>query len=330
MTTEHEASLSIFTFLQSQLPTPQSMNVRPTEVTTTDGIVVHAVDGSGFPTVLVPVPSGTDTYVDWQNKSISFGYRTIIIDGTETLFLTLQCKLERLLPQFALLVDDILDSIAREPGDANMVTRQVVDRWREMLKDSRQPLLSESQLSGLYGELTFLERLVAHHGASALETWTGPQGNRHDFECANASFEVKTTTNHNNMVVTFHGVRQLEATNDVPLYVIAHQVERVPGGESLPELLTRIYDAGVDRFDLLRKLAEAGYHEIDAVHYESGTFSILDSKSFLVNAGFPRITHDTVTDEAFLEKISALQYAVDLGHLEDSTFDLGTLRLAGK
>lgn len=330
MTVEQEPSLSIFTLLQSQLPTFQSMNVRPTEVMTTDGNVVHAVDGDGFATVLVPVPSNTDTYIDWQNKSVTFGYRTIAIDGAESLFLALQCKLERLLPQFALLVDDILGSITQEPGDANRVTRKIVDRWREMLNDSRQPLLGESQLSGLYGELIFLERLVAHHGASALEAWTGPQGNRHDFECANASFEVKTTTNHNNMVVSFHGVRQLEVANNVPLYVVAHQVERVPGAESLPDLLFRLYVSGVDRFDLLRKLAEVGYHEIDAGHYVSVTFSILDSKIFLVDEDFPRITHETVTHGAFLEKISALQYAVDLGHLEDSHFELETLRLAGK
>lgn len=330
MTAEHEASLSIFALLHSHLPAAKSMNVRPTEVVTPNGPVVHAIDTEGFATLLVPVPADTDTYVDWQNRSITFGYRTIVIDGIESLFLALQCKVERLLRPFALLVDDILDSVAAFPSDANTIARKTVDRWREMFRENRQPLLSESQLSGLYGELVFLERLASHHGALSLDSWTGPQGNRHDFELDNASFEVKTTTNHNNMVVAFHGIRQLESTNARPLYVVAHQIERLPQGESLPNLLARIYDSGLDRFELLRKLAEVGYHEIDAVHYNSAKFSILTNKTFLVDENFPRITYETVGSGTFLDKISALQYSVDLGQLKETQMDLQTLQMVEK
>lgn len=328
MTTDHEASMSIFTLLQSQVPALNSMNVRPTEVITDDGPVVHAVDGSGFPTLLVPVPLTTDTYVDWENRSVTFGYRTIEFDGGTGVFLALQCKLEKLLPQFALLVDDILDSIAEEPDNANLITRKTVDRWREMLKDSRQQLLSESQLSGLFGELLFLDRVTGLHGGLALEAWTGPQGNRHDFEFVNASFEVKTTSNHNNMVVSFHGTRQLEHTQEVPLFVLAHQIERIPGGDSVPTLLNRLYNSGIDRFELLRKLSDVGYSEADATHYTSTTFSVISSRTFLVDTNFPRITHETLTHQDFLEKISSLQYSVDLGHLDETIFDLQDLELA--
>lgn len=327
MMSAHEPSLSVFAFMQSQPPALLSMNVRPTEVITTDGAVVHAIDGNGHPTLLVPVPSDTDTNLDWENRSVAFGYRTIRLDDGQKSFLALQCKSERLLPQFALLVDDILESIAEDIENANMVTRRVVERWREMLMDSKQPLLGETQLSGLFGELVFLEELVAHHGPSALLAWTGPLGNRHDFEFTNASFEVKTTTNHNNMVVAFHGARQLEVSPGNSLCVVAHQVERVPVGVSVPNIINRLIAMGIDRFELLRKLAENGYHEIDSNHYLTVTFAILASKKFLVDSNFPRITHETLTHGDFLEKISGLQYSVDLGHLKDIDLDYQALQL---
>lgn len=330
MTSSQESSTSIFAYLQSQLPAVAKLTVRPTDIVTIDGAVAHAVDGNGFPTLLVPVPMDTDTNMDWYNKSVTFRYRKLTVKGAETLFLALECKSDRLLTQFGLLVDDVLSSVKENPDDANIVTRMVVDRWREMLKDTKQPLLSESQLVGLYGELLFLEQLSFHHGAQSLDAWTGPQGNRHDFELGNASFEVKTTTNHNNLIVTFHGVRQLESTNALPLYVVAHQIELIPGAESIPELLQRLYDSGIDRLELLRKLAEVGYYETEAGHYSAYTFSGLATKTFLVDAEFPRITHETLTHGGFLEKISALQYSVDLGHLAETLVSLEDLEMTGE
>ncbi|PYI65314.1 hypothetical protein CVV68_18590 [Arthrobacter livingstonensis] len=330
MSTPQESSYSIFAYLQSQLPAASKLTVRPTDIVTSDGAVAHAIDGNGFPTLLIPVSRDTNTNMDWHNKSITFRYRNLMVKGVETLFLALECKSERLLTQFGHLVDDVLSSVAEHPEDANTVTRMVVDRWREMLKDTKQPLLSEAQLAGLYGELLFLEQLSFHHGAGCLAAWTGPQGNRHDFELSNASFEVKTTANHNNLIVAFHGVRQLEATNDLPLYVVAHQIERILGADSVPELLQRLYDSGIDRLELLRRLAEVGYHETEVGHYSAYTFSVLATKTVLVDSEFPRITHETLTYGRFLEKISSLQYSVDLGQLEETLVPLEDLEMTGE
>lgn len=328
MTQLKESSSSIFTYLRGQVPAPHKLTVRGTEVATPQGNVVHAIDGNGYPTLLIPVPSPAENSIDWQNRSVSFGYRNLPVAGKQQSFLALQCLSERVFPQFSLLADDILDAVAEKPNDADQVTRQTVGRWKEMLQDTKQRLLGEAQLAGLYGELLFLEQLAFHHGPWVIRAWTGPQGNRHDFEFANASFEVKTTTNHNNMVVAFHGVRQLETTADLPLFVIAYQVESAPQGESVPTLLQRIFEAGIDRLELLKLLEKVGYFEADSGHYSAYRFSALSAKTFAVNEDFPRITHETLSAPGILDRITAIQYSVDLGPIADTEFPLEQLQEA--
>lgn len=311
-----ESSSAIFSFLQGQVLAPQKLTVRNTDVQTAHGPVVHAIDGNGHPTLLVPVASHPENSIDWQNKLITFGYRTITVAGRPQSFLALQCLAERVRPQFSLLADDILDAVAANPSGADLLTRQTVERWKELLRDDRPRLLGQSQLSGLYGELLFLEQLTFHHGPWVLRSWTGPQGNRHDFEFENASVEVKTTLNNNNMVVAFHGARQLQATSGQPLYVCAYQIENTPQGESIPTVLERLYDAGIDRLDMLRMLEKVGYFESDSGHYAAHRFSVLLTKTLAVDNAFPRITHETMPAPGMLDGISALQYSVDLGPLD--------------
>lgn len=323
-----ESSSSIFSFLQGQVLAPQKLTVRNTEVQTPHGPVVHAIDGNGHPTLLVPVASHPENSIDWQNKLVTFGYRTITVAGKPQSFLALQCLAERVRPQFSLLADDILDAVTANPSGADLLTRQTVERWKELLRDDKPRLLGQSQLRGLYGELLFLEQLAFHHGPWVVRSWTGPQGNRHDFEFANASFEVKTTLSNNNMVVAFHGARQLETTSGQPLYVAAYQIESTPQGESIPTVLERLYDSGIDRLDMLRLLEKVGYFESDSGHYAAHRFSVLLTKTLTVDNAFPRITHETMPMPGMLDGISALQYSVDLGPLEGVDVALEELKEA--
>lgn len=311
-----ESSSSIFSFLQGQILAPRKLTVRNTEIQTAHGPVVHAIDGNGHPTLLVPVARHPEHSIDWQNKLVTFGYRTITVSGKPQSFLALQCLADRVRPQFSLLADDVLDSVSADPSRAEILTKQIVERWKELLRDDRARLLSAAQLRGLYGELLFLEQLAFHHGEWALRSWTGPRGNRHDFEFANASFEVKTTLNNNNMIVTFHGVSQLEMTSGLPLYVTAYQIESTPQGESIPSVLARLFASGIDRLEMSRLLEKVGYFESDSGHYATHRFSVLHTKTLLVESSFPRITHETMPFPGMLEAISFLQYSVDLGPLQ--------------
>lgn len=328
MRSARESSNSIFSYLKTQVPTESKLTVRPTEVETETGAVVHAINGSGFPMLLIPIPDDSGVNLDWNNKSITVRYRRLNTRGAESLFLAIECLSPRLVTQFGLLADDILTSLDESKGNSALVATQVIDRWREMLKDTKGPLLGESQLAGLYGELIFLEQLTLHKGPAALTSWTGPQGNRHDFEFFDASVEVKTTTNHNNLVVAFHGLRQLEARDSLPLFVVAHQIERIPNGESVPQILQRLFDAGMNRLQLLQKLSLIGYDEADSGAYSGHEFSVLKSRNYDVGPEFPRITHETLFPSKYAEKITSIQYTVDLGNLPECLLNVDELTIS--
>lgn len=288
------------------------------------GEVVHAIDAQGFPSLMVPVAEKERKGIDWQNKIITFGYRQMRISGKDRTFLVLQCTSSRLLPQFSLLADDVLEAVASNPNEADKATRSTLERWKEMLRDTQSRLLSDEKLVGIYGELLFLEQLTMHHGVEALSTWTGPQGMRHDFELVDASFEVKTTTNHNNLSVTFHGSRQLEQTDGLPLYIVVYQIEKSLNGVSVPALLQRLYDRGLDRLEILRQVGLLGYAEEDSGHYADKRFTELSHKALEVTRDFPQLTSLTVPSSV-LSQIGSLNYSVDLGPLPASDIAFETL-----
>lgn len=324
----HEPSSAVFSFLESQVLAPSKMTIRTTDVQTAHGPVVHAIDGSGHATLLVPVAPRAENSIHWQNRLVDFGYRTIAVAGKPQTFLALQCLAERVRPQFSLLADDILDAVTAEPGEADLRTKQTVERWQELLRDERPRLLGRDQLCGLYGELLFLEQLAFHHGSWVVKSWTGPYGNRHDFEFANASFEVKTTLSNNGIVVTFHGERQLDTTSGLPLYIAAYQIESTPQGESVPSVLERLFQHGVSRLELLKLLEKVGYFESDSGHYAAHRFSVLLTKTLAVNNEFPRITQDTMAQPSMLDRITKLQYSVDLGPMDGVEIALENLKEA--
>lgn len=323
MSFETEPSSSIYSLLQSQLSVKNKLIVRKTHMETFHGPIYHAIDGSGHPTLLIPLGGESMPSIEWENKLVSLSTRTIDVDGVPTIFLTLQCLSERVHTQFGHIVDDILDTIRPGTSDAAVVTRKTLERWKELLREERPRILGVSELTGLYGELYFLDELVFQHGPAALSCWTGPFGNRHDFEFEGTSVEVKTTTSSNTMSVTFHGVSQLEYDHE--LFVVVYQIERVGQGISIPILLERLFDRGVPRVELFERLTKVGYYEQDAVHYSSVQFNIMGCKTVAVNLDFPRITRETVLDSSMLDRISMLQYSVDVGPLPSENLSLAEL-----
>lgn len=308
-----ESSFSIYSYLESQIEEKNKLIVRKFDKETSRGAIYHAVDGSGHPTLLIQIDLESRPTIEWENRLVSFSTRTIDVEGLSLNFVTLQCLDKRVRTQFGHIVDDILESLEPDKGDPATVTRQTLDRWRELLREERPRILGATSLTGLFGELYFLDQLVFHHGPSALAAWTGPLGNRHDFEFIGTSVEVKTTTGSNTMSVTFHGARQLERDEERELYVLVYQIERTPEGVSVPGLLERLFNSGVSRVDLFQKLEMVGYYEQDAVHYSAVRFSVIGTKTVLVGTDFPRITRQTMVNQEILDRISFLQYSVDMG-----------------
>jgi len=320
-----ESSASVFEFMVQETSAQGKFRVRDSGIACNQGAVLHAVDSQGRPTLLVPLESVSDGYVGWHSKALALQFKELDVEGQLVPFLVLQCLDTKLRNQFGLLSDDVLEGIEQNPEAGLNVATSTVDRWRRLFEDGAGGLLGQAQLAGLFAELVFLERLVENHGPTALAAWQGPFGNRHDFVFDGLSVEVKATTNHNNMVVSIHGGKQLLAPEGKALYVHALQLERTPTGASVPDKVQSLIDQGISRFDLLTSLKEPGYQDSDSEAYANIRFTSLQEMTVLVDSNFPRITPETVRPSEMIDQISNISYSVDLGQLLGVDLDVSSL-----
>ncbi|GAB16202.1 hypothetical protein ARGLB_113_00580 [Arthrobacter globiformis NBRC 12137] len=323
-----ESSASVFDFLAKDVSAAGSFHSRKTGVLAADGEVLCAVDASGRPTVLVPLGTLKDGPLDWHSRSLSMQTLELTVDGIQQPYVILRCIDAKLHHQFGLLADDVLEAVELDPGKASAAISVTLERWRSLFETDRGALLGPAQLAGIMAELIVLQQLVECHGSQALSSWQGPEGNRHDFVFADCSVEVKATTNHNNMVVTIHGGRQLAAPNQGELYLRALQLERTPNGTSVPGKVRQLVELGVSRLGLLTALGGARYSDADSSVYEEFKYSTLSDSSFLVDDTFPRITAETLRPTGTIERLGDISYSIDLGHMTKANLDLSHVTLA--
>ncbi|QNE13802.1 PD-(D/E)XK motif protein [Pseudarthrobacter sp. NBSH8] len=323
-----ESSSSVFDFLAKDVSAAGSFHSRKSGISAAEGEVLCAVDAGGRPTVLVPVEISNGGPLDWHSKSLSLQTLELVVDGVQRPFMILRCIDPKLHHQFGLLADDVLNAIELDPERAPNAVSATLDRWKNLFEADRGALLGPEQLAGIMAELSVLHELVRCHGPQAISAWQGPHGNRHDFVFADCSIEVKATTNHNNMVVTIHGGRQLAAPDRGDLYLRALQLERSPNGTSVPGKVEELIALGVSRLELLTVLGGAHYSDAESSAYEGVKFSTLSTGSYLVDVSFPRITAETLIPSGTIERLGSISYSIDLGHMEEADLDLSTVLIA--
>ncbi|MEV4990308.1 PD-(D/E)XK motif protein [Pseudarthrobacter sp. LMD1-1-1.1] len=323
-----EPSASVFDFLAKDVSAAGSFHSRKSGTKTAHGEVLFAVDAGGRPTLLVPMGTLVGAMPDWHSKSLSLQTLELAVDSGKRPFTILRCLDPKLHHQFGLLADDVLDVIESNPDKASSAVTATLDRWRNLFEAERGSLLGAAQLAGIMAELLVLEQLAESRGPKALSAWQGPKGHRHDFVLSDCSIEVKATTNHNNMVVTIHGGRQLAQPDHGELYLRAFQLERTPVGTSVPGKIAELLELGLSRLDLLTALEGAHYSDADASTYEETKFSVLSEKSYLVGKAFPRITPETVMPPEIIDRLSSIAYSLDLGQLEEASLSLKAVLLA--
>lgn len=310
-------SKSIFTFLRGQPQQSGRLITQHSGVKCGEGEIMHAIDSTGFPALLIPVSEDESSTHDWDIPAISIEYKSVFLKDGHRRFLVIRCLQESLESQFGYLIDDVLDSIASSPNLAVESTHKTIDRWKALLKEKMGNYLSMDEVIGLLGELCFLEEISTILGPDiALARWEGPNGSRHDFEFLDKSFEVKSTQSREMFLVTIHGSKQLEPKGNVNLYIKGYQFERSVTGISLPETIERLVDLGMNRFDLFEKLLKAGYEETHSTYYRSVRFVVVSQRICLVDSSFPKLTVETVDPEV-ISKLVKLSYSVDIGGLPD-------------
>lgn len=206
-----------------------------------------------------------------------------------------------LYPIFLKFCEDLIFS--SEKLKKNDAINFMIARWNSWRKVFRRPnleLLSEKEIMGLLGELTFLKKyLIPKFGAvNAIEAWNGPEMASKDFEIGGTWYEIKTVM-EGGLAITISSLEQLDAEDDgyLVLFLLEKSTNVANGSISLNSYIREIEES-LENFDVRlkfrSKLSDVGYYE--AEEYDVLNFKIKGDKFFLVDETFPRIKQNNLND----------------------------------
>ncbi|MBK5449114.1 PD-(D/E)XK motif protein [Bacillus sp. TH22] len=163
--------------------------------------------------------------------------------------------------------DRCVNNLMSDPRDI----LEYILEWQELLAFA--PSLTEKQLQGLWGELSFI--LDTKSPEKAILVWEGPNKKKFDFSNNKVDIEVKTSLNRH--IHTFSDEQLQTNLCSSSRYVYSLYLEEdLSGGKSISDLVNEIRSV-LSRAELFeRKLLAYGYRETSE-QYEK-KFSIKSTK----------------------------------------------------
>jgi len=247
---------------------------------------------------------------------------------TDRVRMTLLLSEERFADVFGVLAADILGHIRSsrtvEAGAAALRSR--LEHWKRFLKAAGEEGLSAQEQTGLFGELSIIRHWIVEAGcdpAAVLGSWRGPSGANQDFQRADLSVEVKTSTSNDISTIRVANERQLDETGLAGLFLCHLAFDRRTGaGRTLPELVSELMGllgTGLES-SFTDLLAMVGYHRIHEARYRSLGYSQRLCSLYRVELGFPRIRQSELRSG-----VSEVAYNVNLSNLALDPRDLTSL-----
>lgn len=270
-------------------------------------------DSDDYKRILIPIQE--DGKVE-DATSAGIKLKTVqISDGDcEKRYLDVYCTRPNLSSMFATIAAEMIEHICdlqdrESDGKVSHICLKVLSNWRELLAKIRQEH-SQNEVSGLYGELSVLERLLSSNPA-CISLWQGPYGSVRDFIGRDTELEVKTTQTKHGKRVRINGETQLSMPRNEKLLLAVVQLEQQPlQGTSLRDKFAKVQSICLQEADLLKAIISAGFDPYDLP--EEPKFREFGFSVFLVCDQFPKITPASFKGSKIPLGIVEIDYTIDL------------------
>ncbi|GAA4003916.1 PD-(D/E)XK motif protein [Sphingomonas humi] len=269
-----------------------------------------AIDGSGDLHLLIRLtaPASAEDPPDLNGIRV----RRRLIDESSFLDLIAPASNERV---FSGMCSEVIEAVAvrgREPAAA---TAAIVRKWQAALRNSKTMMEQRAQV-GLVGELYVLKQLMLPLlGPSAIDQWSGPHFERHDFVSGDVHIEVKSTRKSKHEHEISRG-DQLNAPDGKSLLLVSVQLESTIAGNItlatlIDEILAEIQDDFTAQAEFIDKVERVGWSDMLRPSPELMRFFVRAIAVFEVDDEFPRLP-----DELELPSgIISVRYTVSLANL---------------
>ena len=287
----------------------------PLEAETRYGSLRLALGGSGEARLLVPIDPRDRINKELGGKSLDIQEKSYLVGGKNTRFLDLVCLETSLESVFGEVVSDISRRVNERETPLKAVEESLKE-FRNLLKISRLEITRE-KVVGLLGELMLLRQLMGYR-TDAWQTWSGPEGGRHDFRSGKTALESKASVRTQKPVIEITSLDQLEPPKGGGLYLVHHIFESNPGGNlDVPSIAEELLGkAGCpDRFEELIEMG--GYLKEDKEFWEKYKFNLYQFMAYQVSETFPRLTVKSFREGNPQEGISHIRYMLDLSVARD-------------
>ena len=306
-------SLTPAHWAQLRAQRPQSEDVLTVMPISVDGIETRlsmAVDQAGHLHLLISVDHASGKAMPPDLNGLKVRHRQL--DTGEVFDLSAPPSHEQVFTPFCREIVDAVVLQNREPWKAVAAT---IRTWQSAWKPLRQTMDKTVQV-GLFGELMVLRSLmIPAIGSAAVDHWSGPESERHDFISGRLHIEVKTTRK-TRLEHEISRLDQLWAPVGCQLLFESIQLEETIGGnETLATQVDAIVDllrgdpAALDGF--MTKMVYMGWSEEIRKSGELLRFFVRGADVYAVDEDFPRLPEDFLPPPG----IVSVKYTIDLANL---------------
>jgi hypothetical protein len=231
---------------------------------------------------------------------------------------------------FVHLAEDVVWHMAKavDAAGASAALVERMAKWQAFLSRRGGGGLPREKRIGLVGELMFLRDilLLKVDMQAAIQAWTGPGRNAHDWEFEKGGFEVKATTAAEPVSLKIANAAQLDPEGLPRLLLVVVHLAMGPGaGETIPDIVTSVRDFLDNRSRIMfdERLLADGYHDADRTLYMEERYFLRSTKYFEVTEGFPRIlSHDLPNGVVGIRYEIALPSLVSFARETESVYEV--------
>lgn len=282
------------------------------------GAIRYALTPEAAPRLLIPVSAGgsASDVRKLGGPSVDISITRLSLSGSWSLYIDIGLRERRLESLFGDLCTQIVSRIADGAPPLAAVGSCIRD-FRILLAEESQAPVDVSTVLGLLGELVIL-REGAKRSPKAVDAWTGPLRQRHDFRGLGGALEVKSTGFLQSSTVHIHGLEQLSPPAATPLWLAHVVLERSAAGNVYVEqLCNELIAMGVQEDAIVSRLASMGCQDSKAPEWNALRTTLEAIRLYSVSDNFPRLTTSLLPNEQIPAGVGDVQYTIDLGSAAD-------------